>query len=122
MEAVTRERPGLPVLYMSGYAENAIFHQGRLDEGIQLLQKPFRMVGIARAVREAMVSMAARAAATLLRARLRIGRLRSALRSATRRAFAAGIFRPFSSEKTRRLAPDRGPGRYLCGRVPLWFI
>jgi signal transduction histidine kinase/ActR/RegA family two-component response regulator len=56
MEAVTRERPGLPVLYMSGYAENAIFHHGRLDEGIQLLQKPFHMVDIARAVREAMGS------------------------------------------------------------------
>ncbi len=56
MQAVTRERPGLPVLYMSGYAENAIFHHGRLDEGIQLLQKPFRMVGIARAVRDAMES------------------------------------------------------------------
>ena len=56
VKAVTRERPGLPVLYMSGYAENAIFHHGRLDEGIQLLQKPFRMAGIARAVREAMGS------------------------------------------------------------------
>jgi CheY-like chemotaxis protein len=56
VEAVTRERPGLPVLYMSGYAENAIFHHGRLDDGIQLLQKPFRMLGIARAVREAMES------------------------------------------------------------------
>jgi CheY-like chemotaxis protein len=55
-KVVTRERPGLPVLYMSGYAENAIFHHGHLDEGIQLLQKPFRMGDIARAVREAMGS------------------------------------------------------------------
>jgi PAS domain S-box-containing protein len=53
VEVVRRERPGLPALYMSGYAENAIFHHGHLDEGIQLLQKPFRMGDIARAVREA---------------------------------------------------------------------
>jgi CheY-like chemotaxis protein len=55
-KVVTRERPGLPALYMSGYAKNAIFRHGHLDEGIQLLQKPFRMVDIARAVREAMGS------------------------------------------------------------------
>jgi CheY-like chemotaxis protein len=52
-EAVARERPGLPALYMSGYVENAILHHGRLDEDIQLLQKPFRMADIARAVRDA---------------------------------------------------------------------
>jgi signal transduction histidine kinase/ActR/RegA family two-component response regulator len=55
-EAVARERPGLPTLYMSGYAEDAIFHHGHLDEDIQLLHKPFRMADIARAVREAMDS------------------------------------------------------------------
>lgn len=33
-------RPGLPVLYMTGYSRNAVVHQGRLDEGMELLQKP----------------------------------------------------------------------------------
>jgi two-component system, NtrC family, sensor kinase len=32
--------PGLKVLYMTGYSRNAIVHQGRLDPGVDLLQKP----------------------------------------------------------------------------------
>src|SRR5690606_5029194 len=34
-------RPGIKVLFTSGYARNAIVHQGRLDTGVQLLMKPF---------------------------------------------------------------------------------
>ncbi len=33
--------PTAAVIYMSGYTENAIIHQGRLDEGVIMLQKPF---------------------------------------------------------------------------------
>ena len=43
--------PGIQVLYMSGYTEDAILHHGRLDAGAELLQKPFRKADLARAVR-----------------------------------------------------------------------
>jgi PAS domain S-box-containing protein len=43
--------PGLPVLFTSGYSENAIVHQGRLDEGVQLLSKPFSRDDLARKIR-----------------------------------------------------------------------
>jgi len=46
-----RLRPDLPVLYTSGYTEDAIVHQGRLDEGVQLLSKPYSRDGLARKVR-----------------------------------------------------------------------
>ena len=36
-----RRRPGLKVLFASGYARNAIVHDGRLDPGVELLTKPF---------------------------------------------------------------------------------
>jgi CheY-like chemotaxis protein len=35
-------RPGLPVLYMTGYSRNTIVHQGRLDEGVELLRRNWR--------------------------------------------------------------------------------
>ncbi len=49
---VGRRAPGIPVLYMSGYTENAIAHHGRLDGDAELLQKPFRRADLARAVRK----------------------------------------------------------------------
>ncbi|EYD72692.1 hybrid sensor histidine kinase/response regulator [Limimaricola hongkongensis] len=45
-------RPGLPVLFASGYSRDAIVHDGRLDEGIQLLSKPYRRETLARRLRE----------------------------------------------------------------------
>jgi signal transduction histidine kinase len=44
--------PGLPVLYTTGYTRNAIVHQGRLDTGVQLLNKPFTQQDLARKIRE----------------------------------------------------------------------
>ena len=51
---VEQRSPGIPVLYMSGYTEDAITHHGRLEAGAELLQKPFRKADLARAVRKAL--------------------------------------------------------------------
>jgi signal transduction histidine kinase len=50
-----RERiPGIRVLFTSGYTENAIVHGGRLDEGIELLSKPYTRENLARKLRHAL--------------------------------------------------------------------
>jgi CheY-like chemotaxis protein len=43
-------KPGLPVLFTSGYTDNAIIHQGRLEEGVQLLSKPYAKADLARRI------------------------------------------------------------------------
>jgi CheY-like chemotaxis protein len=44
--------PGVKVLFMSGYADDAIVHQGVLDEGIEFINKPFTFIQLNRKVRE----------------------------------------------------------------------
>jgi len=46
------KRPGLRVLFMSGYTDDAIAHHGVLKEGTSLLQKPFTADSLNRKVRE----------------------------------------------------------------------
>ena len=49
--AALAQRPGLKVLFMTGYSRNAIVHQGRLDEGVQLIQKPLTQDSLAAKLR-----------------------------------------------------------------------
>jgi len=46
------ELPGLKVLLMSGYTDDAVGRHGVLDAGTAFLQKPFNAAGLARKVRE----------------------------------------------------------------------
>lgn len=51
-DAARQLRPGLKVLFITGYAENAILNHGHLDPGMHLLTKPFREEALARRVKE----------------------------------------------------------------------
>jgi two-component SAPR family response regulator len=39
-EQARKLRPGLKILFMTGYSRNAVVHQGRVDNDVDLLQKP----------------------------------------------------------------------------------
>src|SRR3989442_838270 len=55
-DRVTEMRPGLKVLFMSGYTDEAIVHHGVLDSGVEFIQKPFTPASLARKVREVLES------------------------------------------------------------------
>ena len=52
VKAARELRPHLRVIYMTGYSRNAVVHQGRIEEGVELLQKPVSQAELAAKVRE----------------------------------------------------------------------
>jgi CheY-like chemotaxis protein len=58
-DEVAKRRPGVKVLYTSGYTDNAIVHQGRLNTGVLLLTKPYRVSRLAEMIRRALQGDAA---------------------------------------------------------------
>jgi FixJ family two-component response regulator len=50
-DAMRAQQPNLQVLFMTGYSRNAIVHQGRLDPGVDLIQKPLSQAMLAAKVR-----------------------------------------------------------------------
>jgi two-component system cell cycle sensor histidine kinase/response regulator CckA len=51
-EQLTALRPGLKVLYLSGYTDDAVVRHGVLEEEEAFLQKPFTSTALSRKVRE----------------------------------------------------------------------
>jgi CheY-like chemotaxis protein len=45
-------RPGLKVLFITGYAENAVLSHGHLDPGMHVLTKPFAMEVLASRIKQ----------------------------------------------------------------------
>lgn len=52
VETARKHRPGLKVLFTSGYTRDAIMRDGRLEEGVDLLAKPFTYLMLASRLRE----------------------------------------------------------------------
>ncbi len=55
-DEIAKSRPGIKVLFTSGYTENASVHHGQLDPGVLLLAKPYRNSDLARMVRRALAA------------------------------------------------------------------
>jgi PAS domain S-box-containing protein len=51
-EQAQNQRPGLKVLFTTGYSRNAIVHHGRLDYGVAMIQKPITQEALAARVRD----------------------------------------------------------------------
>ncbi len=56
VELAKQHKPAIKILFMTGYSRNAIVHQGRLDPGVELIQKPLTSEQLAGAVRRALDS------------------------------------------------------------------
>lgn len=51
-EVARESRPGIKILFVTGYAQNAAVRSGFLDEGMDMLTKPFAMDALATKVRD----------------------------------------------------------------------
>ena len=50
-DEILRLRPGVKVLYTSGYTKDAMATHGRIDPGVALIHKPYRKIELARKIR-----------------------------------------------------------------------
>jgi two-component system, cell cycle sensor histidine kinase and response regulator CckA len=57
-DAVRTRRPGIRVLFMSGYTDEAVFQHGKIPATEAFIQKPFSPLGLARTVRTVLDGMA----------------------------------------------------------------
>ena len=59
------ERPGMKVLFVSGYAETTVLRHGAIDVTTRFLQKPFSLKMLAKKIREVLETPASAAMASL---------------------------------------------------------
>ena len=52
IERCRQMRADFKALYMSGYTDNAVVHHGVLGKGMNFIQKPFTVDGLAKKVRD----------------------------------------------------------------------
>jgi len=52
-DAAIRQRPGIKVLFTTGYARDAIVQGGRLNPGVEVVFKPFSYSDLAMKIRRA---------------------------------------------------------------------
>ena len=57
-DAARSARPGLRVLFTTGYTSNATLHNGVLDHGVHFIAKPFNLDALANKVREVLDNVA----------------------------------------------------------------
>ncbi len=58
-DEVQRRVPGLPVLFTTAYARNAIVHHGRLDAGVELITKPFTLPDLVNRIERVLATSSA---------------------------------------------------------------
>jgi DNA-binding NtrC family response regulator len=60
-QEILQARPGLAVVHMSGYTDDAVVRHGIVDAAVTFVQKPFTPDGLLRKVREALARVRSRA-------------------------------------------------------------
>ncbi len=55
---IEKRRPGVKIIFMTGYSRNAIVHHGRLDRGTELITKPLIEGVLARKIRQVLDGVA----------------------------------------------------------------
>ena len=58
-DAARAMRPGLPVLFITGYAETSVLSHGDLDPGMHIVTKPFGVDDIGQRIRAILAETAA---------------------------------------------------------------